>query len=101
MFNATFNNISVISYVSFIEEETRVLEENHWPVVSHWQTLSSTPCHEQGSKSNYHTIMTTTAPIFVELYNILIMTRFIQLLKFDLYFPDWKEMFDLILLSKI
>jgi hypothetical protein len=45
--------------------------------------------------------MTTTAPIFVELYNILIMTRFIQLLKFDLYFPDWKEMFDLILLSKI
>jgi hypothetical protein len=106
VFNATFNNISVISYVSFIEEETGALEENHRPVVRHWQTLShnvvsSTPCHVQGSKSNYHTIMTTTTPIFVELYNILIMTRFIQLLKFDLYFPDWKEMFDLILLSKI
>ena len=84
LFNATFNNISVLSNVSFIEEETAVLEENHRPVAIHWQTLS----HNVVSSTPYHTIMTTTAPIFVELYNILIMTRFIQLLKFDLYFPD-------------
>ena len=48
VFNATFNNISVL-----LVEETR---ENHRPVASHWQTLShnvlsSTPCHEQGSNS--------------------------------------------------
>jgi hypothetical protein len=37
-------------------EETRVPEENHWPVASHWQTLlhnvvSSTPHHERDSNS--------------------------------------------------
>ena len=37
--NATFNNISVISWQSvLLEEETG---ENHRPVVSHWQTLSA------------------------------------------------------------
>ena len=41
MFNATFNNISVISCRSvLLVEETGVSGENHWPVVSHWQTLS-------------------------------------------------------------
>jgi hypothetical protein len=50
VFNATFNNISVILYWSvLLVEETRVLGESHWPVASHWQTLShnvvsSTPC---------------------------------------------------------
>jgi hypothetical protein len=55
--NATFNNISVISWQSvLLMEETGVPAENHRPVVSQWQTLSpnvvsSTPCHEQGSNS--------------------------------------------------
>jgi len=41
MFNATFNNISVISWRSvLLVEETRGHGENHWPVTSHWQTLS-------------------------------------------------------------
>jgi hypothetical protein len=41
VFNATFNNISVISWRSVsLVEETRVPGENHWPVASHWQTLS-------------------------------------------------------------
>ena len=41
VFNATFNNISVISWLSvLLVEETRVHEENHWPSASHWQTLS-------------------------------------------------------------
>jgi hypothetical protein len=50
VFNATFNNISVISWRSvLLVEETEVPEENHRPAASHWQTwshnvVSSTPC---------------------------------------------------------
>ena len=81
MFNATFTNISVISWRSVILlEETGVLWENHRPATSHWQTLShnvvsytlvrlelttlvviGTHCIGR-YKSNYHTITTTTAP---------------------------------------
>ena len=40
-FNATFNNISVISLRSvLLVEESGVLGENHRPVESHWRTLS-------------------------------------------------------------
>jgi hypothetical protein len=52
VFNATFNNISIILWLSvLLVEETG---ENHRPVASHWQTLShnvvsSTPLHERGS----------------------------------------------------
>jgi hypothetical protein len=77
VFNATFNNISVILWQSvLLMEETGVPRENHGPVTSHWQTLShnvvsSTPPHMNGvwttlvvigtdytgsCKSNYHTI---------------------------------------------
>jgi hypothetical protein len=48
VFNATFNNISVISWQSvLLVEETG---ENNWPAASFWQTLShnvvsSTPHH--------------------------------------------------------
>jgi hypothetical protein len=39
VFNATFNNISVISWRSFsLVEETRVPGENQRSVASHWQT---------------------------------------------------------------
>ena len=57
MFNATFNNISVISWRSvLLVEETG---ENHRPAASHGQTLShnvvsSTPHHEQNSNRNMH-----------------------------------------------
>ena len=41
VFNATFNNISVITWQSvLLVEETIVPDENHWPGASHWQTLS-------------------------------------------------------------
>ena len=40
VFNATFNNISVISWRSVSLEETGVPGEKHQPVVSHWQTIS-------------------------------------------------------------
>jgi hypothetical protein len=79
-FNATFNNISVISWWSvLLVEETGGPRENHRPVASPWQTLShnvvqlalieiqthsivviGTDCIGS-SKSNYHTIMATTA----------------------------------------
>ena len=41
VFNAIFNNISVISWLSvLLVEETGVCRENHRPVSSHWKTLS-------------------------------------------------------------
>jgi hypothetical protein len=55
MFNATFNNISVISWRSvLLVGETGVPGEIHRPVASIWQTLShnvvsSTPRHQQDS----------------------------------------------------
>ena len=51
MFNATFNNISVILWWSILlVEETGVLGENHWQIWSH-NVVSSTPHHERGSNS--------------------------------------------------
>jgi hypothetical protein len=57
VFNATFNNISAISWQSvLLVEDTGVPGENHRPTASHWQTLShnvvsSTPRHERDSNS--------------------------------------------------
>jgi hypothetical protein len=57
VFNATFNNISVILWQSvLLVEETGVPGENNKPVASNWQTLShnvalSTPHLEQCSNS--------------------------------------------------
>jgi len=56
VFNATFNNSSVILWrLVLLVEETRVPGENHWSAASHWQTLlhnvSSTPHHERDSNS--------------------------------------------------
>ncbi len=45
VFNATFNNISVISWRSVLLEETRGPGENHRPVASHWQILSHNVVH--------------------------------------------------------
>ena len=87
VFNATFNNISVISLWSvLLVEETWVPGETHRPVASHWQTLSSTPRHEPNSNShmlavicsdckggckfNYHTLTTTTNPVKLFTYSI-------------------------------
>jgi hypothetical protein len=57
VFNATFNNISVISWRSvLLVEETGVHGETHRPAASHRQTLSrnivsSARRHERGSNS--------------------------------------------------
>ena len=62
VFNAIFNNISVISLQSvLLVEETGVPGGNRRPVASYWQTLShnvasSTPRHERGEhvEENIH-----------------------------------------------
>jgi len=77
--NATFNNISAISWRSvLLIGEIEVPVENHQPAANHFQTLSqndvsNTPHHEPttlvvmstdcigSSKSNFHTITSTTA----------------------------------------
>jgi hypothetical protein len=57
VFNATFNNISIISWRSvLLVEETVVPRENNRPVTSHRQTLSrnvvsSTDHHERDLNS--------------------------------------------------
>ena len=46
VFNATFNNISAISWRSvLLVEETDGPGENHRPVASHWQTSSHNVVH--------------------------------------------------------
>ena len=65
VFNATFNNISVISWRSVL-----LVEENHWPVVSHWQTLShnvasSTPHHERVGITTLVVIGTSVTALWV------------------------------------
>ena len=58
MFNAIFNNISVITWPSvLLVEETGVPSENHRSVVSHGRTLSqnavlSTPRYERDLNSH-------------------------------------------------
>jgi hypothetical protein len=59
VFNATFNNILVISWRSvLLVEETGVPGENHRHVASHRQTslhnvVSSKPRHERNSNSQF------------------------------------------------
>ena len=57
MFNATFNNISVISWRSILlVEETGEPRENHRPVASHWQTLSHNVVHVTQNDIRTHNI---------------------------------------------
>ena len=59
VFNATFNNISVVwlqSVLLVVETRVSQVKTTEWPVASLRQTLShnvvsSTPRHEQGSNS--------------------------------------------------
>jgi len=73
VFNATFNNISVISWQPvLLVEETGVSGENHRLVESHWKfvshnVVSSIPRlgENRTGKANYHTITTTTVLLYL------------------------------------
>jgi hypothetical protein len=57
VFNATFNNISAISWRSvLLVEETGRLGESYLPVASHWQTLSHNVVHLALIEIRTHTI---------------------------------------------
>ena len=100
VFNATFNNISVISLRSvLLLEETG---ENHRHFASHEQTLShnvvsSTPCLRGirivmgngcmcSCKSNYHTNTTMMAPLF--LFVFLVQLNIFNVNFASLVFPN-------------
>ena len=62
VFNATFNNISLISWRSvLLVEETRVPRENHRPLASHWQALSHNVVHVTQIEIQTHYISMITA----------------------------------------
>ena len=77
VFNATFNNISVISWWSvLLLEETRVPGENHRSAASHLQTLSqnvvsSTP-RLSGIRSNIEINLTDKQKEMTPLFHFLI-----------------------------
>jgi hypothetical protein len=83
--NATFNNISVISWRSVLfVEETRLPGEHHRPVENHWQTLShnvesSTPNHELGSNSQLHQTSNIyhSVAYFQQYFSYIMVARFI------------------------
>ena len=109
--SATINNISDISQRSvLLVEETRTPRENHWPVASHWQTLSynvvSSTSRLSGVrthnvrgdrhwcigsyKSKYHTIMTTTHTNHIK-YKV-IMFLFCTLIQLLVDIVNWIKM---------
>jgi hypothetical protein len=55
VFNATFNNISVISWKSvLLVDKFGVPDENHQPFASHWHNIiSSTPRHKRIPSNNF------------------------------------------------
>jgi hypothetical protein len=79
VFNATFNNISVIAWrLVLLVEETGVPRENHRPVASHWQpslhtcnVVSSTPRHEWDLNLQLEFICETTISCYnVNIYKV-------------------------------
>jgi hypothetical protein len=79
VFNATFNNILVISWPSvLLVEETGVPGENHLPAASHWQTLS----HNVVSSKHCPSV----SYIKVSTSYIMMMSTFVLYQHTELYF---------------
>ena len=108
VFNAIFNNISVISWRSvLLVEETGAPRENHRTVTSHWKTKSHNVVHLPWSrfelttsmvigtdcigscKSNYHTIMATTVQFAMKNYYCLeVKTIYVYLFLYDVTYTN-------------
>ena len=70
--NATFNNISVMSWRSaLLVDETGVARENHQPDVSHWQTLSHNIVCSASRISGVKFELTQEFPLNIALYSFL------------------------------
>ena len=106
VFNATFNNISVISWWSvLLVKETGVSGENHWPVTSHWQTfidhimlyrvhltMSGVRTHNMNS-SCHRIILWIYVRHLLTLYNSLIFRFLQQCMSRTFYFNDSWDFF--------
>ena len=112
VFNATFNNISVILWGSVLQVEEARIPENHQPVASHKQTLShnvvsSTPHHEPGFelttfvvigtdcigsyKSNNNMITTMTTPCTIIWLLLHQYEEFILNIKYFFFVGIWNK----------
>jgi len=86
VFNATFNNISVISWWSvLLVEETGVPGENHRPVASQWQALSHNVVSSTPRQSGFRTHnISGDRHWFKKKYSPLLRTNFISSLILEL-----------------
>ena len=94
VYNATFNNISVILWRSvLLVEETAGPRENHQPVASPWQTLSHNVKHLAQIEIRIHNIRTCELYIYIQYmyidrkYIIYLYELKIQVEKWD-FGPD-------------
>ena len=72
MFNATFSNISAISWRPVLEvEEAGVPEENHRPWASNWETLSLAAVSSSAPFCNLQSRARTHAVFVIGLYELL------------------------------
>ena len=82
VFNATFNNISVISWRPvLVVEEAGVPEENHRPWASNWSTLLLTTASRVHPFYNLHSRARTHGVLVIGLYELLdnSITKLIEL----------------------
>jgi hypothetical protein len=103
VFNATFNNISAISWRSILlVEETGVPWENHWPAASHGQTLShndieyTSPERDSNSQNVYQTQVWRPSTNMVSIivgqslvYMFIIKTIIVWLEKASIVLTEW------------
>jgi len=92
VFNATFNNISVISWRSVsLVEENAVPGENHWPVASHWQSfiLEATDVIEPKLYRNCHWMFSYKMLISMSIWNKYGSHH--MKMQYRKYYRDWTQ----------
>jgi hypothetical protein len=89
VFNATFNNISVISWRSvLLVEETGVPGENHRPIGSKWRTLSTGTCFLQKIYAPSSSLLQcrhlpfTPSPLRLNIFRLFVILSLTQLYRY-------------------